>query len=106
MEKQRGGELIRAARRQAGLTQLQLARRMGTGQSVIVRWERGERSPTVDTVRRAAAICGFDLETSLVPARVDPAAIARLRALSPTERLELAAAEAAHLAAFDEHTQA
>jgi len=104
MQKRAGGELIKEARRRAGLTQLQLARRMGTGQSVIVRWERGERSPTMETILRAVALCGFELETSLVeraPTGVDRGAIRRLRALSPTERLRLAAAEATNLAAFD-----
>jgi len=101
----RGGELIKEARRKAALTQLQLARRLGTGQSVIVRWERGERSPTVETVRRCLAVCGFDLDTRLVartPSGVDAGAIGRLLQLSPTKRLELAAAEAASLRAFDD----
>lgn len=102
--RKRGGELIKEARLKAGLTQLQLARRLGTGQSVIVRWERGERSPTFETALRCLTACGFDLETRLVrsePTGVDTAAITRLLRLTPTERLELAAAEANNLAAFD-----
>ena len=103
--RKRGGELVKEARSRAGLTQLQLARRLGTGQSVIVRWERGERSPTFETVLRCLTVCGFELETRLAPREptgVDAAAITRLLRLTPTERLELAASEANNLAAFDE----
>lgn len=105
MAERAGGELIKEARRRVGLTQLQLARRMGTGQSVIARWERGERSPTMETILRVAEICGLELQTSLVerePTGIDRAGLARLRSLSPTERLKLAATEARNLSAFDE----
>lgn len=71
---------------------------------MIVRWERGERSPTVETVLRCLDVCGFELEMTPVPRSpngVDPAAISRHLRLSPTDRLDLAAAEAAALSAFD-----
>ncbi|HMN92714.1 MAG TPA: helix-turn-helix domain-containing protein [Hydrogenophaga sp.] len=44
-------ELI-AARTQAGLTQSDVAQRMGTTQSVIARLESGKRASTMRTVRR------------------------------------------------------
>lgn len=62
----RGGALIREARRRAGLTQAELARRMGTSQSAVARWERGRQSPSFDTVIRALRACGLDLDIHLV----------------------------------------
>ena len=49
------------ARQRAGLTQLELARRMGTSQTVIGRLERGQRSPTVKTLRKMAEVTGSKL---------------------------------------------
>ncbi len=62
-----GGQLIREARRRAGLTQRQLADRLGTTQSVVARLERGGGSPTCRTLTQALRECGFDLEVRLVP---------------------------------------
>jgi transcriptional regulator with XRE-family HTH domain len=62
----RGGELIREARLRSGLTQQDLADRLGTSQSVIARWESGRRSPTVETLLRAVRSCGLDLSMSVV----------------------------------------
>ena len=82
--------LIRRARTEAGLTQAELARRMGTKQPVVARWESGDRSPAYDTVLRALSACGFDVDTVLTP--VDPqteAQIQRWAQLTPDERLVL-----------------
>jgi transcriptional regulator with XRE-family HTH domain len=54
-----------ATRVRAGLTQAQLARRMGTTQSVIARLERGGRSPSVKTLRRLAQVTGSRLVVRL-----------------------------------------
>lgn len=48
------------ARLAAGLTQKQLAERMGTSQAAIARLEGGTRMPTVDTLYRLAVILGVD----------------------------------------------
>jgi len=53
-------ELI-AARAYAGLTQEQLAQRMGTTQSVIARLESGRRMPGVRTLERLAEATGTQL---------------------------------------------
>jgi transcriptional regulator with XRE-family HTH domain len=53
-------ELI-AARVRAGLTQEQLAQRMGTTQSVIARLESGRRMPGVRTLERLAEATGTRL---------------------------------------------
>lgn len=50
-------ELI-AARTQAGLTQSDVAQRMGTTQSVIARLESGKRAPSMRTVQRYAQAVG------------------------------------------------
>lgn len=83
-----GGQLIREARRRAGLTQAQLAERAGTTQSGIARWEAGRTSPSLDDVRRLVRLCGFDLELALVPADdSDQAQAARLAGLTPDQRV-------------------
>lgn len=50
-------ELI-AARSRAGLTQGQVAERMGTTQSVVARLEGGGRMPSIRTVQRYAKAVG------------------------------------------------
>ncbi len=50
-------ELI-AARSRAGLTQDEVAQRMGTTQSVIARLESGKRMPSIRTVQRYAQAVG------------------------------------------------
>ncbi len=50
-------ELI-AARSRAGLTQKQVAERMGTTQSVVARLESGIRAPSMRTVQRYANAIG------------------------------------------------
>jgi transcriptional regulator with XRE-family HTH domain len=62
----RGGDLIREARRRAGLTQQEAAERVGTTQSAIARWERGGSAPSMDTTMRVLRALGFDLEYALV----------------------------------------
>jgi len=53
-------ELI-AARVRAGLTQEQLAQRMGTTQSAVARLESGRRMPSVKTLERFATATGTRL---------------------------------------------
>jgi transcriptional regulator with XRE-family HTH domain len=84
-----GGDLIREARRRAGLTQAELASRAGTAQSAIARWESGRTAVSLDDVRRLIRLCGFDLELMLVPRDdSDMAQAARLAVLSGQERMD------------------
>lgn len=71
------------------MTQTELARRMGTHQSVIARWESGGTRPDFDTVRRAAKAAGFDMAVVLTPVGDDHdlSLIRRELSLSPHERL-------------------
>jgi transcriptional regulator with XRE-family HTH domain len=58
----RTGLLIREARQYAGLSQRELAARLGTKQSVVSRWERGVDTPRVDTLARILQACGFEAD--------------------------------------------
>lgn len=84
-----GSDLVREARRRAGLTQRELADRAGTTQSAIARLESGRTSPSFDSVVRMLKLCGFRLDVGLDP--YDDSDIAQARALlklSPDARLE------------------
>jgi transcriptional regulator with XRE-family HTH domain len=63
-----GGDLIREARRRAGLTQSQLAARLGTTQSAIARLERGGSEPSYERVAHAVRACGMELIPQLLTA--------------------------------------
>lgn len=41
------GERLKAAREKAGITQRQLAEKIGVTQKDICRWEKGERTPSL-----------------------------------------------------------
>ena len=85
----RGGAIIREARRRAGISQQELARRMGTRQPVVARWETGRRAPDYDLVSAAVRACGFELGLSLTPLdSSDDLAIAKTLSLTPAERLQ------------------
>ncbi|HVT22101.1 MAG TPA: helix-turn-helix transcriptional regulator [Mycobacteriales bacterium] len=62
-----GGDLVREARRRAGLTQTELAEKAGTTQSAIARLEAGRTSPSFDLVLRLVRLCGFRLDVLLDP---------------------------------------
>ncbi|MEJ7749756.1 MAG: nucleotidyltransferase domain-containing protein [Candidatus Limnocylindrales bacterium] len=55
------GALLRATRRRAGLTQVELARRAGVTQSVVSAYECGARQPAVSTLARLVAASGHRL---------------------------------------------
>ena len=61
------GHLIREARRQAGLTQAELAKKLQTAQPNVARWESAAISPTVDTLVRVLAACDCDLLLRMLP---------------------------------------
>lgn len=53
--------MIREARLRGGLTQAELARRMGKPQATIARWETHRAAPSFDTLSAALRECGFQL---------------------------------------------
>jgi ribosome-binding protein aMBF1 (putative translation factor) len=60
------GEQMRELRSARGLTQAQLAERMGTTQSVIARLEAGQRVPSLVTLERVATALEAVLEVRLL----------------------------------------
>jgi transcriptional regulator with XRE-family HTH domain len=91
-----GGPLIKIARQRAGLTQRELAERLGLPQSNIARWESGARQPTIDNFVEAVRACGLDPVVELFPLdRSNDAFIWELLDEPPARRLQmqLAAAE-------------
>jgi transcriptional regulator with XRE-family HTH domain len=81
--------LIREARLRAGLTQTQLAERVGTVQSVIARWEGGGAHPSLETLVRIVRACGLELRVGLDEAdESEVSLIERNLGLSPAERLD------------------
>jgi uncharacterized protein len=58
------GELLARVRREAGLTQAELARRSGTSQAMVARYETGVASPTVRTLARLLRATDHELVLS------------------------------------------
>ena len=66
------GSAVRAARRKAGLSQVELAKRAGTSQPSIARLERGMVSPTVISLDRIARALGTELVIDFEPVAPSP----------------------------------
>ena len=60
-------DLIRRARRSAGLTQAELARRLGRPQSVVARLEAPGANPKIDTLNKVVGATGQRIEVTLGP---------------------------------------
>jgi uncharacterized protein len=86
------GQLIREARKRHGLSQQSLARRAGTRQSAVSRLERGEVSPTVETLNLMLNAMGERLEIGGAPLErdYDPLHRKAQAERTPEERLALA----------------
>jgi transcriptional regulator with XRE-family HTH domain len=69
--------LLQQARRRAGITQSELAARVGTTQSAIARWERGASHPSTERLESLVAACDLELQFALAPR--DPDEIASLQ---------------------------
>jgi len=59
-------EAMITARREAKLTQAELAEKIGTTQSAIARLEAGRVSPSISTLRRYAEATGHQLQVGFV----------------------------------------
>ena len=86
----KGNHLVREARRRAGLSQAELATRIGTTQSVISRLERGVTAPSMQTISEILRACGFDLTVRMTPTDADHdwSLVQQNLRLSPTQRVE------------------
>ena len=61
------GALLAELRVQAGMTQAEIAKSMGTGPKAIRRIEKGEQSPSLRVVQRYASALGYHAEITLTP---------------------------------------
>jgi len=82
------GSLILAARLKAGLTQRQLADRLGVTQPVVAAYESGRRQPTIPSLMRIVSGAGFDLRLSLAPHEDHDEVLESLETQRPREEQE------------------
>jgi transcriptional regulator with XRE-family HTH domain len=61
-----------AARARSGLTQAEIAERMGTTQSAVARLESGRALPSLRTLEKFAAATGSRLVITLEPSHQEP----------------------------------
>ena len=62
------GERVRDAREAAGLTQRELASRMGTSQAAVARLEAGGTAATLTTLQKVASALDLTVSVELSPA--------------------------------------
>lgn len=80
-------DLLLAGRKRAGLSQTQLAERLGRPQATIARWEKGRQHPSLETVVEVLHACGLELTVGM--ARYDDSyqsQVVRQLRLDPAER--------------------
>lgn len=85
----RSGQLLREARRRAGLPQRVIAERAGVSQPTVARIEKGDVEPSFERLLSLVRACGLDLEIHVVPLDEDAWTQAeRGAAATPDERLD------------------
>lgn len=90
--------LIRIARRQARMTQTELAKRAKTSQAAVSAYESGRRSPSVDTLCRILDAAGFEVRMRLsTPDTHDSSRRSAERLLPAAQRQTFASREAARV---------
>jgi transcriptional regulator with XRE-family HTH domain len=81
-------DLIAIARKRAGISQRELAERLGRPQATIARWEAGAREPSYAAVQQALRACGLQQLIDLATYDESDVPLAhRQLALTPLERL-------------------
>ncbi len=83
------GKLLADARRRAGLTQADLAKRLTVSQPAVAQLERSDSNPRLATLDRALRAAGVELVLTTRPRRpiVDEGLIRQQLELTPAERL-------------------
>lgn len=81
--------LLKDARRQASLTQAELALRLGVSQAAVAKLERPEANPTIATLDEALRMTGRRLVLTAEPAGggIDETLVVEQLKLSPEQRL-------------------
>jgi transcriptional regulator with XRE-family HTH domain len=85
------GQLIRAARLKAGLTQAELADRLQRDRAQIARWETDGQEPSFSNLRAVIEACGYTLRLEIAEPDLDPVVdgeIGEALALAPQQRLQ------------------
>ncbi len=59
--------LLKHARRQAGISSRELAKRVGSSHSTILAYEGGKKVPVTTTLMRLIHACGFSIDFQLSP---------------------------------------
>lgn len=83
------GKLLADARRRAGLTQADLAKRLAISQAAVAQLERADSNPRVATLDRALRAVGAELVVAMRPRQpaVDESLVRRQLEIEPAERL-------------------
>ena len=83
------GRLLADARRRAGLTQADLAKRLAISQAAVAQLERADSNPRLATLDRALRATGAELMLTTRPRRatVDEGLVRQQLELEPAERL-------------------
>lgn len=84
-----GALLVREARRRAGLSQVELAAKLGVSRGRVSGWETGRVRVTFGDAERVFEACGLDLEVALRPRDYETRArLAEFARLSPDELVD------------------
>jgi len=76
-------QIIREARLKAGLTQAELAERLGRERAQVARWEVGGQEPSFANLRAAVEACGFALRVEIAEREATPVLDAELETSVP-----------------------
>jgi len=78
-----GAQIIREARLKAGLTQSELAVRLGRDRAQVARWETGGQEPSFENLQSVVEACGFSLRIEIAEWKETPAVDAELEESLP-----------------------
>lgn len=82
------GEQIKAARKRAGLTQMELSARLGnTSNSTVAQWETGTRTPGMRSIAALAKALGCPASELVCDEENAPRAVEPMREIVEKERL-------------------
>ena len=65
MKKQTLGMMISSLRKEKGMTQLELAEKMGVTDKAVSKWERGEALPDLNSLKKLAVTLGFSIDKAM-----------------------------------------
>lgn len=86
-----GAQIIREARLKAGLTQTELADRLGRDRAQVARWETGGQEPSFENLQAVVEACEFSLRVEIAEREETPVLDAQLDASlleAPQQRVQ------------------